>query len=578
MKKLLLALLLSTHSFSIFSAEKNWVIDSDKIAEAYSKDMGKIYPESASSIGYAEFDDQILHLSGNTIKDEKKLNQKWIKLLDQKIKSEKNHNVLIDLKILKQKIQQNIDGIVINEKIGDIPFYPGSKWIYNQLQILINPQSSIERKKSAVDKFKKYVNGDGGEPILNSFASYIKLKEKNNKSKKFYSIKNEMELYLSESSDYLKGINELLNQSGREDWYEDFVKFENQVKVFDDFIKTNQLTKARTDYRLPKDIYKFILKIRGMDNSPENMIKIGRSDYKELYKVYIKIANEIAVKNSLKFNDPVSVIKFLKSKQITTASEAEKVYREIDVLLTKIINENNIITLPKTPLVMRVAGDAESKASPVPHLLPPPLINNKGERPEFIIPSSSTGSLPFDDFSYKEAAYILVAHEGRPGHDLQFSSMLDNGVSIIRSRYAFNNVNIEGWALYAEDLIYPHLPLEAKLSAIQMRLWRMARMYLDPEVQLGISNSKDVDKVFIDELGVSPVMSGLEYRRYTFEDPGQAPAYYYGFLKIKEIYADVKKAHSVSFNDKCFNDSLISLGLLPMNIIKEELINNLKCN
>lgn len=31
---------------------------------------------------------------------------------------------------------------------------------------------------------------------------------------------------------------------------------------------------------------------------------------------------------------------------------------------------------------------------------------------------------------------------------MQFSQKLDNGQSIIRSRYANNNVNIEGWALY----------------------------------------------------------------------------------------------------------------------------------
>ena len=206
------------------------------------------------------------------------------------------------------------------------------------------------------------------------------------------------------------------------------------------------------------------------------------------------------------------------------------------------------------------------------------MINNKGERPEFIVPSSSTGALPFDDFSYKEAAYILVAHEGRPGHDLQFSSMLDNGVSIIRSRYAFNNVNVEGWALYSEDLLYPYLPLEAKLPALQMRLWTMARMYLDPEVQSGKSNHDEVIKVYTKELGVSPVMANLEFRRYTFQDPGQAPAYYYGLLKLKEAKEKVKKKLGKTFSELCFNDSVLSMGLLPVEIIQEELVKNLKCN
>ncbi|MGZ3809964.1 MAG: DUF885 family protein, partial [Bacteriovorax sp.] len=347
---------------------------------------------------------------------------------------------------------------------------------------------------------------------------------------------------------------------------------------YDQFIKDDQLKKARTDYKLPRPIYTFILSSRGMKTTPENLIKVGRSDYKNLYKEFISIAKEIAKDHSLKENDPVSVIHFLKSKQITSAQEAEKVYLDIDKKLSEIIEANKIVSLPKIPLKIRVAGDAESKSAPVPHLQPPPLINNKGERPEFIVPSSSSGAVPFDDFSYKEAAYILVAHEGRPGHDLQFSSMLDNGVSIIRSRYAFNNVNVEGWALYSEDLLYPYLPLEAKLPALQMRLWRMARMFLDPEVQLGISHQDDVMKIFTKELGVSPVMANLEFRRYTFQDPGQAPAYYYGLLKLKEAKEKVKKKLGRSFSELCFNDSVLKMGLLPVEIIQDELLNNIKCH
>ena len=466
--------------------------------------------------------------------------------------------------------------------------------MFNQLQTLINPQSPPSRKLSAVDRFKKYVNGEVlvapiekassskltlSDPLLVSFEKYIKFKEvKYQKRNKFYSLKSEMELYLSESADYLNGIKELLTQSGRDDWKEDFNKFEEQVKNYDQFIKVDQLVKARSDYKLPRSIYKFILVSRGMKIDPMNLIKTGREDYKNLYNEFKTVAHDIAKKHELKDDSPVAVINYLKAKQITSTEEAGKVYTEIDKKISQIIEENKIVTLPKIPLKIRIAGDAESKAAPVPHLLPPPLINNKGERPEFIVPSSSTGNLPFDDFSYKEAAYILVAHEGRPGHDLQFSSMLDNGVSIIRSRYAFNNVNVEGWALYSEDLLYPYLPLEAKLPALQMRLWRIARMFLDPEVQLGISNQDEVKKVFTKELGVSPVMANLEFRRYTFQDPGQAPAYYYGLLKIKDAKKVVQKKLNKYFSEICFNDSVLKMGLLPVEIIKEELIKNLKCN
>lgn len=569
---IILGILFST---LIQAEDKAWVSSSNKIAEEFSKDIGTLYPEDASNLGYTEFDKLAMNLTIDMEKKEEALYKKWVKVLKNKIEIEKDEEVKVDLRILREYVQNKILGIKISNQIQDIPFYGGSKWVFGQLQSLVNAQSSAERKSAAVDRFKAYV----AAPILVSFEKNIKDKENTFKrNKKFYVLKNEIELYLSESADYVSGIHDLLLESGRSDWQEDFKKFEEQVKVYDLFIKEDQLKKARDDYKLPIPIYQFILKLRGMDTTPAFLIKTGRRDYNELYKEYKKIAEEIAIKHSLKEKDPVSVIKFLKSKQITSAEEAKKVYTEIDGILQKIITDNKIVTLPASPLKIRVAGDAESKAVPVPHLLPPPLVNNKGERPEFVVPSSSTGTLPFDDFSYREAAYILVVHEGRPGHDLQFSSMLDNGVSIIRSRYAFNNVNVEGWGLYAEDLMFNYLPLEAKLPALQMRLWRVARMFLDSEVQTGKSNQAEVDKIFVKELGVSQVMAGLEFRRYTFQDPGQAPAYYYGLLKLRQTKDKVIKKLGKNYSEICFNDAVLRLGLLPMNIIQEKLVGSLKCS
>ena len=66
-------------------------------------------------------------------------------------------------------------------------------------------------------------------------------------------------------------------------------------------------------------------------------------------------------------------------------------------------------------------------------------------------------------------------HEGRPGHELQFAQMVANGVSQARALYAFNSVNVEGWALYAEAEMLPYEPVEGQLIALQHRLLRQSR-------------------------------------------------------------------------------------------------------
>ena len=36
----------------------------------------------------------------------------------------------------------------------------------------------------------------------------------------------------------------------------------------------------------------------------------------------------------------------------------------------------------------------------------------------------------YDDFNFQAAAWTLSAHEGRPGHELQFTAMVERGVSL----------------------------------------------------------------------------------------------------------------------------------------------------
>jgi hypothetical protein len=62
--------------------------------------------------------------------------------------------------------------------------------------------------------------------------------------------------------------------------------------------------------------------------------------------------------------------------------------------------------------------------------------------------------------------WSLTVHEARPGHELQFASMIESGVSQARGIYAFNSANVEGWALYAEAVMKEYLPLEILRQAV----------------------------------------------------------------------------------------------------------------
>ncbi|MBC99252.1 MAG: hypothetical protein CME63_16030 [Halobacteriovoraceae bacterium] len=559
-----LSILLLLFSCSGQSIKPLWMERSDKLAEEFTRDYAEIYPELGSSLGYRDYDSKGQNPGPEAEKQYKKLTKKWISKLEKSLNETEDKNLIVDLKILLKNTKQDLNKTMIEEELGLIPVYSASQRVYGSLFQLINDQSPQSRKLAAVDRFLFYMKSDsktGKKSLIQSFRSEIERHQKLYK-KGTYPFRGEVEKYLSDSPFYVKGVGELLAQSGREDWHKAFRDFKAEVELYDGHIRNKILPLTRKSPMLPRKLYALALKAIGVDADPLTLIKLGKSEYKTLYKEYRKLAQKIADKNKLKSSDPAYVVNFLKTRQVTRLKEVEKLYHDAAHKLEKIIEENKLVTLPKTPLKIRMASDAESKASPVPHLNPPPLINNQGIRPEFVVPTSSTGQVPFNDFSYESTATILTAHEGRPGHDLQFTRMVENPPSIIRARYAMNSVNVEGWALYAEDLVYPYLNLEEKFAGIQMRLWRQARYFLDPMVQLGKGDLSNVMNIFNKELGVSQTMATLEYQRYAFRSPGQATAYFHGYLNILSIKEELTEAYG-KMDTQCFNDTLLSFGLLP---------------
>ncbi|OFZ38230.1 MAG: hypothetical protein A2504_10160 [Bdellovibrionales bacterium RIFOXYD12_FULL_39_22] len=72
-------------------------------------------------------------------------------------------------------------------------------------------------------------------------------------------------------------------------------------------------------------------------------------------------------------------------------------------------------------------------------------------------------------------------------------------------------------------------------------------------------------------------MAGLELRRYTFEQPGQAPTYYYGLLKLKKLREQIKEQLKDKYSEKCFSDNVLAMGSLPVDIISSYLLKTINC-
>jgi uncharacterized protein (DUF885 family) len=155
---------------------------------------------------------------------------------------------------------------------------------------------------------------------------------------------------------------------------------------------------------------------------------------------------------------------------------------------------------------------------------------------------------------------------------MQFSAMVENGVSVPRAVFAFNSTNVEGWGLYSEYIMFPFMPAEGQLVSLQHRLMRAARAFLDPELQAGKITPAEAKRVLMEDVVLSDAMATQEVDRYTFRAPGQATAYFYGYMRLLDIRSEVENGLGKQFDARAFHDFILSQGLLPPSVLRSAVL------
>jgi uncharacterized protein (DUF885 family) len=335
------------------------------------------------------------------------------------------------------------------------------------------------------------------------------------------------------------------------------------------------LPKARTDFRLPPELYAFSLRQFGVDIQPAELAKTAHAAFAEIQGEMQQLAPAVAKERGWALTDYRAVIRELKKEQLVGDAILPHYQGRLKDL-EAIIAREKLVTLPTRPARIRLASAAETAASPAPNMRPPRLVGNTGEQGEFIlplnVPSTDGKVLKTDDFTFAASSWTLTAHEARPGHEMQFAGMIEAGVSTARALFSFNSTNVEGWGLYAERVVQPFMPAEGRLISLQHRLLRAARAFLDPELQAGTITPDQAFKTLTDEVVVSEAMARQEVDRYTFRAPGQATSYFYGYTKLVALRAEVEKLAGKEFNQQAFHDFLLAQGLLPPSLMREAVL------
>lgn len=568
---LLLAAGIATAATPVTPVTPAWVAKSDAYTQPVVNDTGKFQPESASSLGSEEFDTQVADFKPRDYERELADTEQRLASLQQLRKAEQDPKVRQDLDILIESRAKKIASMKL-ERQYLLSYVNVGEVVFEGLRSLLDPRNKPERQKAALVRLKRYT---GKEANYTPLATLARARGEEQLTRKglIGPYIGEVEEGLNNNPTYLDGIVDLFKQAKLTGWEADVAVLRQQVKDYDDWTRAKILPRTRKEVRLPKAVYANRLVNVGVDIAPEQMIERASFDFQEVRDQMQVIANTIAAQRKLPSSDYRDVIRELKKTSIP-ADQLMPYYRARVKEIEAVIRKHELVTLPDRDANIRVATPAEAARSPAPFMSPPRMIGNTGEYGEFVIPlanpnAKSKSKSKMDDFDFEAMAWTLAAHEARPGHELQFASMVEQGMSIARANFAFNSTNVEGWGLYSEAMMLPYMPPEAQLVSLNARLLRMARAMLDPSINLGRMTPEAAKQFLMHEVVLSEPFAQSEVDRYSYRMPGQATAYYYGYVKLRALKTLAEIELGDKFRLKAFNDFVIAQGILPPALLQQ---------
>lgn len=567
-------LLLGCVSLGAAADDRAWIERSDRNTAAVFETLGAFYPEWMSHLGLERFDPEVMDLKPGLVQRVDAALARQVRRLAAAKAKERDPRVREDLEITIESLERQRHTGALEHRLL-VPYEDLPRRVFRGLQALLDQRNPDARRQHALERLRRYAGMLPGSVPLARLARERTMGRAN--AGLLWPYRGQVEQQLGNCERYIAGNTELLRSSPVQGWEPAHERLAGQLRAHCDWVRSEVLPRARSTPALPRELYADHLKHVGVDISPEQAIALGTTTFAEVRDEMARLAIDIARSRKLPSADYRDVLRAIK-REALPRDQILPFYRERLADIEKIIAREHLVSLPQRPASIRLASEAESAATPAPYLNTPRLVGNRGEVGEFVLPLTNPNartSAPADDFTAPAAAWTLTAHEARPGHELQFASMVERGVPLARAVFASNSTNSEGWALYAESMMLPFLPPEGQLFSLQFRLWRAAREFLDPMVNLGRMTPEAAKDYLMREVTLSEPMAQQEVDRYAFWAPGQAVSYLYGYTRLRELRLKAEIALGERFNAQEFHDLVIAQGLLPPRLLERAVLGEL---
>ncbi len=165
---------------------------------------------------------------------------------------------------------------------------------------------------------------------------------------------------------------------------------------------------------------------------------------------------------------------------------------------------------------------------------------------------------------------LTCAHEGYPGHHLQFAWQ-NCHPSPVR-RLASHAIFYEGWTLWCEHLVVTQKlddSPSARLLRLHDALWRACRVVIDVGIQTKTMTLQRACHLLKAEVQFTPARAMADLSWYS-RSPTVPMSYLLGFLEMERLYHSASRASNMTLRG--FHDRLMTYGAIPFAWFREDFL------
>jgi len=247
-----------------------------------------------------------------------------------------------------------------------------------------------------------------------------------------------------------------------------------------------------------------------------------------------------------------------------------KAYESRETEMIGFLKENHLVTLPSYlgRFEIRQLPEAFKPTSPG-GFMNAPGVYDKDATGFYFIPTYNPQSKNFYIRAAIEDPRPILGHEGIPGHFLQLS-IANHLTDEIRRQHS-DNIFIEGWALYGEEMLmrsglYP-MNSASQGQVLRLARYRAARIGVDVNLHTGKWTFEQAVNYFMEAGGLDREAAEGEAAGAA-ASPTQKITYMTGKWQIMRLLGKYRDKAGKDFRLGQFHDDLIKNGSLPLSIVE----------